>query len=119
MYHMKSLLRLIKQNEEVKKLFNKMVDKMRKGQPVELRRYIRLLSIKDWWYLVFRTFRGRGAYLFIKILADGITDDEKLWIYVSICKNWAEAAQAAEADETDPEEENEVGPYPYPPVDPD
>ena len=70
-----------------------------------IRNSFRLLSLEDWWYLVFRTHGGKGAYLFLKVLKLNLSDLQ-LWNYIGDCANWTA-------------EGNEEGPYPVPPVTPD
>lgn len=101
-YHIQSLLKTVEKRKELAKIFAEMAKDTRSGK---LGRYYRMFSLKDWWYLVFRTYRGRGAFLFLKVLGKNLTDDE-LWEFIADCENWDE-------------EDNEVGPYPFPPITPD
>ena len=108
---MKSLIETIGRNEEVRKAFQKMLI-FGEGKR-RIRRFYGLLSIKSWWYLVFRTCKGRGAYLFLRMLEElGILtkkgefklpkDWKEIWKYICNCDHSKVAQKEAEEDYTIP-----------------
>lgn len=140
----KSLIETLKDPKyaNYKKAFIKMATKLkkRKKKPKEkvhgkhktkIRKYFGLLSLWDWWYLVFRTINGKGAYLFLRLIKDHPTildvtvlTDQQLWDYIVNLNNWDQAEEDFNDDEVpdpDPEEpvtneaENDIGPLPFPP----
>lgn len=120
---LKTLKSLPKKYEPLKRAFRVMV----LSKPRNIRKYYGLLSLEDWWYLVFRTANGRGAYLFIRLLEENIKDkaalsksidpldvaianlldpkkDPYIWDFISSCKNCKDADDDKEEDEPPPEE---------------
>lgn len=137
--HIKSLLETLRkpEYEHYRRAFKKMAKKLKKRkekgkkQPgkhkTKIRKYFGLLSLVDWWYLVFRTHKGRGAYLLLRLIKehpeilDAPIDDNTLWSYLTNEEDWDQAEDDSDDDElpdTDPdtnEAENDIGPLPFPP----
>ena len=117
--------------KEYRQAFVKMAKALKGGKRPEVYRYFGLISIKDWWYLLFRTRAGSGAYLFLRLIADNaklltaedddfgkLDVDQIIWKYLSVCKNVEQAETDSEEDPVPGETtaENEKGPLPYPPI---
>ena len=133
--NIKSLLEILRKPEyaNYKKAFEKMAKKLKKKRKkprdkhnTKIRKYFGLLSMRDWWYLVFRTEKGKGAYLFLRLIKehDAINQpisDTQLWDYIMDTDNVDQAEEDSDVDEepnTDPdtnEAENDIGPLPFPP----
>ena len=109
--HVKSLLKMLrkttqkkdktKKNLQVLKAFKKMCaaleEKDKDGKiRTRMRKYFALLWLDEWNHLVFRTYKRKGAYMFLKLIKDKpelLTDDEiisnsKLWVYIGNCAKW-------------------------------
>lgn len=123
--HIRSLLkaiRLLEPDDDYLMAIREMVESLKKGKPTKIRFYFGLLRRKEWWYLVFRTHRGSGAYLFLRLLekkgVDKPIEDRVLWRFVKDPENWKQAEKDSVADEPDDEEEppprntatNNIGP---------
>lgn len=128
--HIRSLLKIIREAKEIKEktkrqkqalaAFNRMSKALADGNKgTRIRRYFALFWLEDWWYLVFRTYKRRGAYLFLRLLNDRpdlLTkkiDGKHLWELISDHKRWVQAAKDSDSEEAEPqdctdEETNEI-----------
>ncbi|MFW9958086.1 MAG: hypothetical protein ACFFCT_08445 [Candidatus Odinarchaeota archaeon] len=118
--HMRSLARIIldtdsrkseiKEAEELRKQFllsfEKMRDALQNGEPTRMRRYFALFSLEDWWYLVYRTYERRGAFLFLRLYQkhglDKLTKGSTLWKELKKSENWKNAEEDSKRDPAEP-----------------
>jgi hypothetical protein len=122
--YIKKLLKILKELDEkdhYREAFKKMAKAL--GGKTGIRTYFGLLRLEEWWYLVFRTHKGRGAYLFLRLLkqkqlldSDKEISDEDLGDFIANCENWNQAKTDSDSDvpesDTKNTAKNNIGPNP-------